>query len=195
MTTVLLVRHGETDTVHTILSGRASIGLNEAGRWQAETLARYFGPIAVDTVLSSPVERARQTAEAITSAKHLALQIDERLNEIDFGHWSGRSFAELDGDPLFSQWNSQRASCRAPGGERMQDVQMRAAELMAALCQTAELAIAVTHADVIKAVVCGTLGLSLNAHHRFAIDPASITTLRSRGQEWALVRLNEAPHG
>ena len=110
-TTVYLVRHAAHDRVDSVLCGRMpGVGLGEDGRWQAEALACHFGRKAVDAVWTSPVQRARETAEPITAGLGLIAWDSDALCEIDFGAWTGRDFAVLRDDPRWRRWNEARGS-------------------------------------------------------------------------------------
>src|SRR5690349_20038051 len=118
MTTFYLVRHGSCDGLGGIIWGRtAGIYLNADGKAEAQQLADSFKHVQLDAIYSSPLERARETAEAI--ARVTNLEVNERLafNEIDFGEWSGQSLAALDRDDRWHRFNTQRNITRIPGGE------------------------------------------------------------------------------
>ena len=155
------------------------VSLGERGRTQAARLAERLSREQLAAVYASPLERAQETARPIGAAAGLTVETAADLNEIDVGAWTGRSFAELDPDPRWGSWNADRARGRAPGGEAMQAVQDRIlGELNAIrLRHPGERVAAVSHCDVIKAAICGVLGLSLDRYHAFEIEPASISTL------------------
>ncbi len=192
--TLILVRHGAHVHLDRVLSGREpDVTLSEAGYAQARRAAarlRERAPVAVET---SPVERAYETGRAIADFADVGLHVREQLNEIDFGAWTGRSFAELAGDPAWDRWNQERATSRPPGGESMEEAQTRVVTHLAAVAREREgrTVVLVTHADVIRAAVCHVLELELGAFWRFDVDPASATTLEWHGWGARLVRLNE----
>jgi len=192
---VHLVRHAVHDRVGSTLVGRmAEVRLGAEGRAQAERLATRLANEGVVVVQSSPRERALETAAPIAAQLGSEVEIAEGLDEIDFGAWTGRRFAELDGDPAWAAWNAERATAPTPGGETMAEAQARITGHIAALRARlgARAAVLVSHADMIKAAVAHILGLPLGAIHRFEIAPASITTLRLDEGGGTLVRLNEA---
>lgn len=179
-TTVFLIRHAAHDRVGDTLCGRMpGVVLGEAGRSQAEALARWMAQEGADMLYASPLERARQTGEAIARRLGIGMEISEALMEIDCGAWTGRSFGDLEADPRWTEWNEARATARIPGGESMMQVQARAvAELVRLRDKHPGARIAlVSHADVIKAVLAAFLGLPLDQHMRFEIAPASCSTL------------------
>ncbi len=182
-TTIFLVRHAAHDRVDRVLCGRMpGVGLGDTGRWQAEALAEWFAgkaPAAVDAVWTSPLDRARETAQPIADRLGLLALDSDALREIDFGDWTGRAFDELRDDPRWRRWNEARTGERPPGGETMAEAQSRA---MAEVERAREEhpgrgVVLVSHGDVIKAILAGVLGLPLDAHARFEVSPASISVL------------------
>lgn len=178
-TTFRLVRHGRTQGAADLLAGRSAIGLSAEGRRQATGLARWLrdrlAPDGLAAVYSSPVRRARETAEPIARAFELDPVPVEGLTEVDFGRWEGRSFAELERDPAWTVWNRFRAGARAPDGETMGDVQARAVGELLRLRELhpgEEIAV-VSHAAVLRTVACHFLGLSLDLALRLEVDPGS----------------------
>jgi broad specificity phosphatase PhoE len=194
-TTFFLVRHAAHDNLGTFLAGRTpGIVLGEAGLSQANRLGRRMGREHLDAVYSSPRERTRQTAEAIALAGGLGSpQIEEALDEVDFGDWTGKTFSTLDHDAQWRRWNTTRSLVRAPNGETMLDVQTRVWHLIEELSSRNDgkrLAL-VSHSDVIKTTVSHVLGLPIDAWLRFDVEPASVTHMVVG--EWGakIITLNE----
>jgi broad specificity phosphatase PhoE len=196
--TVFLVRHAAHDRVDSVLCGRMpGVGLGEAGRRQAEALARRFaaaGGGGVDAVWTSPLQRARETAEPVAARIGLPVRVSGALCEIDFGAWTGQAFDALRDDPRWRRWNEARAGGRPPGGESMAEAQARAVgEVERARAEHPDGAVVlVSHGDVIKAVLAGVLGLSLDAHARFEISPASVSALAVWDGGGKVLSMNEA---
>ncbi|HYZ32187.1 MAG TPA: histidine phosphatase family protein [Crenalkalicoccus sp.] len=178
--TLLLIRHAAHARVAEVLCGRMDgVHLDAAGRAQAAALGARLAGEALAAVCTSPLPRAVETAEAIARPHGLVPERMEDLTEIAFGDWTGRPFAALRDDPDWQRWNAMRASARPPGGEAMAEVRdrvLRGLQVLAARHPEARMAV-VSHADVIKAAVAGILGLSLDAHDRFEIAPASVSTV------------------
>lgn len=192
--TLLLIRHAAHGHLGRILSGRTpGVPLSEVGRAQAAALALQLAGGSLAAILSSPVDRARETAAAIAAAQGAAVEIAPALDEIDFGEWTGARFDALEGDPAWTAWNMQRSTARPPGGEPMAAAQARAWNCVretAARSSGATVAV-VSHADVIKAVVAQVLGLSLDRLLTFDVDPASVTRLLVGDWGARLMSLNE----
>lgn len=192
--TILLVRHAAHVQLGRVLSGRTGeVPLSAAGRAQAERLGQRLSSEGLDAVHTSPVRRAQETARALASIVNLTEHVEQPLDEIDFGGWSGRAFAELDKDPQWHEWNRRRSAAVPPGGEPMIAVQRRVLAHLRAVAQQASGAIVamVSHADVIRAAVAGILGLSLDRILSFDIDPASVTRVAAGAWGERLLSVNE----
>src|SRR5262249_57601466 len=105
VTLVLLGRHGLTAGTGTVLTGRTpGVPLDDRGREQAAALAARLAAVPLDAIITSPLERCRQTADAIAAARNghpLAVQPDERLAEVRYGDWTGQPLKRLAQDPLW----------------------------------------------------------------------------------------------
>ncbi|MXP65798.1 histidine phosphatase family protein [Roseomonas sp. M0104] len=178
--TVHLLRHAAHDRVDRILCGRMEgVALGEAGRAQAARLAKRLAPLGLAAIYSSPMQRCRETAEAVASAAALVPVVDAAFNEIDFGEWAGQTFAALNDDPRWQAWNMRRDEGATPGGESMRAAQARAVAGVAALLprHAGQAVAVVSHSDVIKAILAHYLDAPLQAYERFEIGPASLSTL------------------
>ena len=122
MTLVLLVRHGLTAGTGTVLTGRTpGIPLDDRGREQAAALAARLAAVPLDAIITSPLERCRQTADAIASARNghpLAVQEDERLAEVRYGDWTGQPLKRLAKDPLWRVVQAHPSAASVPGRGR-----------------------------------------------------------------------------
>jgi broad specificity phosphatase PhoE len=179
-TTILLVRHAAHPLLGKVLCGRMpGVALDEAGRRQAARLGAHLASLRPAALHTSPIERAMETAGAIAEVSGLPVQACEALTEIDFGAWTGAGFAGLDGDPAWVRWNAARAVASPPNGEPMHRAQARVVAGLQRMrgAQPDGIVIAVSHADIIKAALLWCLGLTLDAHARFDIDPASISAV------------------
>ncbi|MBZ9936957.1 histidine phosphatase family protein [Mesorhizobium sp. BR1-1-16] len=196
MTTVVyLVRHAAHDALGSYLAGRSKgVVLGPDGLAQAGRLAERMRNERFGSITSSPQTRTQQTAAAISSATIMApIDIDDDLDEVDFGDWSGKTFEELNGDPAWRRWNEERGIATTPTGESMEHVRKRVSRAMrvAAERHPGESVVLVSHADVIKCAVCDVLGLQPDSLFRFEIDPASITTIAMGSWGSKLLRMNE----
>jgi probable phosphoglycerate mutase len=178
--TAILIRHGETDSIGRYLSGRRrDHHLTETGRQQAERLPSRLSRHPLAALYTSPLERARETADPLARVRHLTPRTDDDLLEVDFGEWTGKTFAELDATPAWHEYNNHRATASAPGGESIPHLQKRAVaaiERLRRVHETAAIAV-VSHAEVIRCAVLHYLGMPLDMFRRIEISPASITIL------------------
>jgi broad specificity phosphatase PhoE len=197
-TVIFLLRHAAHDQLGRVLSGRlAGMALGALGRAQATALAERLRRERLDALYTSPIQRCRETAAVIGARRNLEPREAAEATEIDFGAWAGRSFTSLDDDPAWQRWNAARDVALPPGGEGMEAVQARMADLLEKLRQRHEggCVALVSHADVIKATVCQVLGLSLRAHAAFDVAPASLSALALWPGGGKLLCLNEVPPG
>lgn len=171
-----LVRHGQYGLIDRALGGRApGHALNAAGREEAGRVAEALRGRTVAAVVSSPVQRAQETAAPIAAALGLAVETDAALVELDCGEWTGMTFDALRERPEWHRWNRFRSSAAIPGGETMLAVQARtvaALERLRAVHGDAEVVV-VSHADVIKAALLHVLGAPLDHMGRLEVGPGS----------------------
>ncbi|MCX7803719.1 MAG: histidine phosphatase family protein [Planctomycetota bacterium] len=193
-----LARHGTTGPAYAgRYVGSTDAPLSPEGREEAAALGRRFRGLGIEKCFSSPLRRARETAEIAAGPLGVPLAVDPDLREVDFGDWEGKTFAEiLAGDPAgVEKWAAFAGDFRFPGGEALRDFEARveaAAGRLAADC-CGRIA-AVAHGGVVKGIVCRLLGLPLRCHVLFSIKPASITTIEFRDGKPVLAGLNDVCH-
>lgn len=179
-TRIYLVRHAAHDNVGGYLAGRMpGVALGEAGRAQARRLGQRMSRERIDMIQSSPLQRTRETAQAIAAVAARDVEIAPALQEIDFGAWSGRSFDELNRDDHWRRWNAARSITATPAGETMLGVQQRvhAHILDTVRAHPRASIVMVSHADPIRAALAVVMGLSLDRLQSFDIAPASISII------------------
>ena len=181
MTTILLIRHATTAALGHVISGRSpAVHLDPPGRVQAETLAARLAAVHLDAIYSSPLERTVETAEAIARGRDLRVETMDELLELDFGQWTGKSFADVEGDDDWRRWNSVRSITRIPVGEAMLEVQARALSALhriAARWPDGRCAV-VSHGDLIRSTVAYLLGVPIDLMLRLEIKPASASVIQ-----------------
>ena len=194
MIRILLIRHGATELLGRVLYGRLpEIHLSSEGVNQAETLAKALRQrYKLSEVISSPLERAVQTAQPIAKAQDLSISIEEGLNELDFGSWMGMPFSELHELDHWKRYNQRRSSVSPPGGESMQAVQVRAWTSLERISDryrdSSERTVAVvTHGDVVRTLLVLLLGMPLDHISRLEVAPASVSEI-VLGSDEPLVR-------
>jgi len=193
-TRLLLLRHGQTElSVNRRYSGRGNPPLTDTGRQQADAAARYLaqrGGIAA--VISSPLQRCRDTAAAAARLLGLDVAVDEDLTETDFGAWEGLTFAEAaERDPdLHRRWLKD-TSTQPPGGESFDAVQQRvqAARDRIVADHAGATVLVVSHVTPIKTVLRLALDAGPGILYRLHLDLASLSIAEFYGDGPASVRL------
>jgi probable phosphoglycerate mutase len=192
--TILLIRHAAHVELGRSLSGRRrDVALSKAGLGQAAILADLLGTEPMTAIYSSPRERAWYTARDIAEPHALKVEIADAFDEIDFGLWTGMSFAELEDEPGWADWNTARGSARCPEGESMGEVVDRAVDAIRDIARVhdGQTVAIVTHGDVIRGVVAHYLGLPLDRVISFDVDPASVSRIEVGAQGGRVRSVNE----
>jgi probable phosphomutase (TIGR03848 family) len=204
VTLVLLVRHGLTAGTGHVLTGRTpGISLDDRGRRQAGELAARLAGVPLDAIVTSPLARCRETAEAIAAARNghpAAVQEEPQVAEVAYGDWTGQPLRKLAKDPLWRIVQAHPSAVRFPGegGESMADMQHRAVravrEWNRRLGPRAVYLIC-SHGDVIKSVIADSLGMHLDLCQRIQVDPCSLTVIRYTPVRPFLLRMNDTGGG
>jgi probable phosphoglycerate mutase len=155
------------------------VALSSEGLEQAAIVGDLLGTLPIAAVYSSPRERAWYTARDIAEPHAHEVEIEDRLDEIDFGEWTGLRFSDLEGDEDWQRWNEARGKARCPGGESMTEAIDRARSALEVIASEHDGAtvVAVTHCDIIRGILAHYLGMPLDNLLRFDVDPASISAL------------------
>ena len=152
---VLLVRHGETeDNVARRFQGRSDSQLNERGRAQSRALAERLRGEGLRALYSSPLSRARETAEIVAAEVGLEVVFDERLVEADTGDWTGLLTEEIVAmaGAEYERWRSADPTFRFPNGESVAEQAARMAAALAEVAAGPLPALVVTHGGTIRAI-------------------------------------------
>jgi 2,3-bisphosphoglycerate-dependent phosphoglycerate mutase len=187
MPTLILARHGRTAAnVSGVLAGRSpGVTLDEKGLEQARAAAARLADVPLVEIVSSPLERCRDTARILAAGHGPRVRTDRRLLECDYGDWTGRPLKELVREPMWRTVQAQPSAARFPGGESLAEVSARAVAAVrdrdaavAASHGADAVWLAVSHGDVVKAVLADALGMHLDAFQRIVVDPASLSVVR-----------------
>ncbi|MGY2084833.1 histidine phosphatase family protein [Blastococcus sp. SYSU DS0539] len=198
MTTVILLRHGRT-TANTggVLAGwTPGVQLDESGQAQVRAVGERLAKVPLAAVVSSPLERCRQTVGAVVAGRELEPQTDDRLGECRYGDWTGRSIKELVKEPLWKVVQQHPSAAVFPGAEGEGLAQTQARAVAAVRDWNARLGpdavwLACSHGDVIKAILADALGLHLDQFQRIVVDPASISVVSYTDTRPFVGRIND----
>jgi probable phosphomutase (TIGR03848 family) len=198
VTTVLLLRHGRTTAnAGGILAGwTPGVQLDETGIAQVRAVGERLARVPLAAIVSSPLERCRQTADAVAEGRDLPVQSDDRLGEARYGDWTGRTIKELVKEPLWKvvQQHPSAAVFPGPEGEGLAQTQARAVAAVRAWNATLgpdAVWLACSHGDVIKAILADALGLHLDQFQRIVVDPASVSVVTYTETRPLVARVND----
>ncbi len=194
MTVLHLLRHAEHRLQNRVVAGRLpGIGLSAHGREEAARAAARLADRGIAAIYSSPLERARETAEIVAAQLALPVVVRDELNELDFGEWTGSTFEAVRLDPRWPPWATFRSIAAIPGGETMREVQRRIVEILIELHQVHGDAavLLVSHGDVIRSGLAFALGMPLDMFGRLEVATASLSTVRIDVAGIRVVAVNE----
>lgn len=189
MATVILARHGRTSAnTSGVLAGRSKgVHLDDLGEKQAAAAGQRVAGIPLAAIVSSPLDRCRETAAAISAAQtsRVAVRGDRGVAEVDYGEWTGQAMKDLVKLPLWKTVQAHPAGVVFPGGESMAAMSARVVSAVRrwdALIEAEHGPEAVwllsSHGDPIKAVLADALGMHLDAFQRIVVDPGSLSIVR-----------------
>jgi len=201
MGVVVLVRHGRTAAnADGVLAGwTPGVRLDGRGEEQAERVGLRLAPTPLAAVVSSPLERCRQTAEALPGPRYL----EERLGECRYGAWTGRPLKDLAREPLWREVQERPSTVRFPDHAHFEaeSITQMAERAVRAVTRWDEQVVArhgpgavwaaVSHGDVIKALLSWCLGSPLDAFQRIVVDPGSVSIVRLAPRQPFVLRVND----
>lgn len=196
------VRHGaSTWNAQNRLCGRTDVPLSDAGRWQAARLAERLRVLPPDAIYTSPLQRAVQSAETVARAVSLKPVVDERLIEVNYGAWEGKTFAEImaQDSAAYRAWDADPAAVAPPRGESGNQALARVTPFLDWLSARhpaeREHVVVVSHKTLCRLVVCHILGPAPSEYRRrLTMDNAAVNILRRDEEGWRLVLLNDTSH-
>jgi len=189
MATMVLARHGRT-TANTsgVLAGRSKgVHLDDRGVEQARAAGERLAGLPLAALVTSPLERCRETARAIAKAQVETPKVstDRGLLECDYGSWTGHELKTLAKEPMWRTVQAHPSAAVFPDGESMADMSARAVAAARRWDARVEAEhgpdavwVAVSHGDVIKAILADALGIHLDGFQRINVDPASLSVVR-----------------
>ena len=186
---MILLRHGRPSAnASGTLAGRTpGVHLDDLGRGQAARAGERLAVVPLAELVSSPLERCRETARAVATRQPARPRVraDKALTECDYGEWQGRPLRELARLALWKTVQTNPSAATFPGGESLAQMQSRAVD--AVRRRDAQVTashgphavwLAVSHGDVIKSILADALGMHLDLFQRLQVDPASISVIR-----------------
>jgi ribonuclease H / adenosylcobalamin/alpha-ribazole phosphatase len=188
---LFLVRHGETlHNVAGIAQGWNDSALSDNGRAQAERVAERLAALKPTALYSSPLGRAKATAEVIAQATGLDIVTLDDLREMNYGGWEGRSFLDVrrDDEEIYQRWIAD-GSCPCPNGESHDDVRERFERALSRI--DSERPVIVTHGTAIRIAATALLDLPVMASRHFAQDNAALNVFVWRQDRWVLKVWNQ----
>lgn len=200
MSTLLLLRHGLTAMTGPVLAGRTpGVHLDERGRKQAALVAQRMATLPLAALVTSPLDRCLETADAVLAAQVAAgrqpeRHVEDRLVECDYGAWTGRPIKELAKDPMWKLVQAQPTAAHFPDGESLAAMSARAVAAVRewdSLLGDDAVWVACSHGDLIKAVVADALGLHLDQFQRIVADPCSVSVIRYTASRPYVMRVND----
>jgi ribonuclease H / adenosylcobalamin/alpha-ribazole phosphatase len=198
-TVTLLLRHGQTPmSVEKRYAGRTDVPLTEAGLTQAAAAAKRLASAGIDAIVTSPLQRTVQTAEAVAAVTGVPVTADEGFRETDFGDWDGLTFAEVR-----ERWPSEMTAWLAdpqiapPGGESFAEVSERVTAALARVLagRAGQRVLIVSHVTPIKTLVAAALLAPPPALFRMHLDVAALCEIDWYADGPAVLRsFNDTAH-
>lgn len=199
---MILVRHGRTQAnADGVLAGRTKgVHLDETGREQARAVAVRLAGVPLAAVVSSPLERTVETAQAVARAQpdRPRVRRERAVTECDYGEWTGQPIKDLARKKLWKTVQSHPSAVEFPGGESMVAMQSRA--IAAARRWDASVAeshganacfAVVSHGDVIKSVLADAYGMHLDQFQRVVVAPASVSVVEYTETRPVVLHVND----
>jgi broad specificity phosphatase PhoE len=193
----LFMRHGETAWNRAgRVMGRKPIELDEDGRAQVAAAIPFARQIAPELIVTSPLIRARQSAEIIAAGLGgIALVEEAQLSEVQYGRWEGMVYDDLLEDPDYVRYKEDPLATPTPGGETIEQVQSRGVDAVrrAIAANAGRRILFVSHGDIIRTILCKLMGLELNHFRRIRIDNATFSGVQMIGDFAEVKFLNLLP--
>lgn len=193
----LLMRHGETAwNREGRVMGRNPVELDEHGRAQVEAAVPFARLIAPEVIITSPLIRARQSAEIIARGLGgIPVMEEPQISEVQYGRWEGEIYHDLIEDPDYLRYREHPLDTPTPGGETIAQVQSRGVEAIrrAIAANPSRRILFVSHGDIIRTVLCHFMGLELWHFRRIRVDNATFSGIQVIGDFAEVKFLNLLP--
>ncbi len=196
MSTLILIRHGETDWhVENRYVGTTDVPLNQRGMEQTAKLVERLKGEQIDCVYTSPLRRCSYMADLIAESHGLKPVVSGDIIEIDISRWDGRTYKEIiesDGEML-SGWIKDPLNTTIPGGESLSRVRDRTMRCVEEIHQNYPdgTAVIVSHGGPLRAILATVLEMELSLCFRLTTDLASISIIDYKGEFSNMKLLND----
>ena len=196
MGSIIFLRHGQAENnVKRVLAGRTpGVSLTDDGINQAKAIAKYLEPMKISTVYSSPIERAQKTAEIVAKHNSVDYKIDERLNELDMGKFTGFPYDEIfkSHGNVFLKFYEGQLEIAHNGVETFSEVKKRVLSIADHVLNKhkGENVVLVTHMDPIKAMLSTVMDLKPQSLFELIIANGSLTVFREEGGKLSVKAIN-----
>jgi len=199
MTRVYLVRHGTTEwNKEEIFRGRIDCKLNDTGLAEARALEGYFQDVVIDSIYSSPLSRAEETARAVALPRGLTVIPDPAFIDMDYGEWQGLPLKEVKEKftDLYRLWQERPQDVTFPGGENLAQVRTRAWEGLGRVVQQnpGKTVLVVSHRVITKVLTCAALGLDDSHFWQIKQDTTAVNCFEYTGNTFIASLINDTCH-
>jgi broad specificity phosphatase PhoE len=199
MTRVYLVRHGTTEwNKEEIFRGRVDCKLNETGLAEARAMEEFLRHVRIDSVYSSPLSRALDTARAVAVPRGLTVIPDPAFIDMDYGQWQGLPLKEVEEKypDLYRLWRERPQEVNFPGGENLARVRARSWDGLGRVVKQnpGQIIMIVSHRVVTKVLICACLGLEDSHFWQIKQDPAAVNFLEYTGKIFVISLINDTCH-
>ena len=199
MTTIILIRHGETDwNKEKIFRGRIDVKLNENGKTQSKHLAKVLSNFKIDAIYSSPLSRALETAKSIRHLCENGIIPNEGFIDINYGDWQGLSHKQvIETYPkIYEDWIKNPEKVNFPNGETLKDVKNRSFAALNEIAQQHEdgVIVIVAHRVVCKVILCAMLGIDVSHFWHLKQDTCCINIIEKKNNRFIIDKMNDTCH-
>ena len=193
---IIFLRHGQAENnTNRVLAGRRpGVPLTLTGLEQSEKIAKFLKPFNISTIYSSPIERAKKTAEIVSEHNSLEIKTDERLIELDMGKFTGMPYDEIfeKHGNVFLKFYEGDLEIAHNGVETFVELKKRILDMVDFVIRehNDENVLLVTHMDPIKALISTIMGLEANSLFELIIENASLTVFKEEQGKLTISAIN-----
>ena len=193
---IIFLRHGQAENnTNRVLAGRRpGVPLTLTGLEQSEKIAKFLKPFNISTIYSSPIERAKKTAEIVSEHNSLEIKTDERLIELDMGKFTGMPYDEIfeKHGNVFLKFYEGDLEIAHNGVETFIELKKRILDMVDFVIRehNDENVLLVTHMDPIKALISTIMGLKANSLFELIIENASLTVFKEEQGKLTISAIN-----